>query len=138
MEPGSLHIREWGDIADGTTLTRRCNPGQVLFGKRRAYQRKVAVAGFDAVVSGDIYVFAPKDGRLLPELLPFICMSERFFQHAVGTSAGSLSPRINWSSLVGYEFDLPPIERQRRIAEVLWAVDEYRHTESYRITVLRL
>ena len=56
LEPGSLHIREWGKVADGTTFTRRCLPGQVLFGKRRAYQRKVAVAEFDAVVSGDIYI----------------------------------------------------------------------------------
>ena len=45
----------------------------------RAYQRKVAVAEFDAVVSGDIYVLAPQNDRLLPELLPFICLSERFF-----------------------------------------------------------
>lgn len=66
LEPGSLHVRTWGDVADGTTFTRRCRPGQVLFGKRRAYQRKVAVAEFDAVVSGDIYVFSPKDERLLP------------------------------------------------------------------------
>ena len=56
LEPGSLHIRTWGNVADGTTFTRRCRPGQVLFGKRRAYQRKVAVTEFDAVVSGDIYV----------------------------------------------------------------------------------
>ena len=95
-----------------------------LFGKRRAYQRKVAVAEFDAVVSGDIYVLAPKDDRLLPELLAFLCLSERFFQHAVGTSAGSLSPRTNWSSLASFEFDLPPLDQQRRIAEILWAVDE--------------
>ena len=113
-------------MADGTTFTRRCRPGQVLFGKRRAYQRKVAVAEFDAVVSGDIYVLAPKSDRLLPELLPFLCMSERFFQHAVGTSAGSLSPRTNWSSLASFEFDLPPLDQQRRIAEILWAVDEVR------------
>jgi type I restriction enzyme S subunit len=93
LEPGSLHVRSWGNVADGTPFTRRCRPGQVLFGKRRAYQRKVAVAEFEAVVSGDIYVLAPKDTqRLLPELLPFLCLSERFFQHAVGTSAGSLSP----------------------------------------------
>jgi type I restriction enzyme, S subunit len=124
LEPGSLHIRAWGDVADGTTFTRRCRPGQVLFGKRRAYQRKVAVAEFDAVVSGDIYVLAPKGDRLLPELLPFLCLSERFFQHAVGTSAGSLSPRTNWSSLASFEFDLPPLDQQRRIAEILWAVDE--------------
>ena len=84
LEPGSLHVRSWGSVADATTFTRR------------TYQRKVAVAEFEAVVSGDIYVFAPKDTqRLLPELLPFLCLSERFFQHAVGTSAGSLSPRTN-------------------------------------------
>jgi type I restriction enzyme S subunit len=124
LEPGSLHIRAWGNVADGTTFTRRCRPGQVLFGKRRAYQRKVAVAEFDAVVSGDIYVLAPMGDRLLPELLPFLCLSERFFQHAVGTSAGSLSPRTNWSSLASFEFDLPPLDQQRRIAEILWAVDE--------------
>jgi type I restriction enzyme S subunit len=124
LEPGSLHVRSWGNVVDGTTFTRRCKPGQVLFGKRRAYQRKVAVAEFDAVVSGDIYVLAPKNDKLLPELLPFICLSERFFQHAVGTSAGSLSPRTNWSSLASFEFDLPPLDQQRRIAEILWAVDE--------------
>lgn len=81
------------------------------------------MAEFEAVVSGDIYVLAPKDDRLLPELLPFLCLSERFFQHAVGTSAGSLSPRTNWSSLASFEFDLPPRDQQRRIAEILWAVD---------------
>jgi type I restriction enzyme S subunit len=124
LEPGSLHIRAWGNVADGTTFTRRCRPGQVLFGKRRAYQRKVAVAEFEAVVSGDIYVLAPKGDRLLPELLPFLCLSERFFLHAVGTSAGSLSPRTNWSSLASFEFDLPPLDQQHRIAEILWAVDE--------------
>jgi type I restriction enzyme S subunit len=125
LEPGSLHVRSWGNVADGTTFTRRCRPGQVLFGKRRAYQRKVAVAEFEAVVSGDIYVLAPKDTRRLrPELLPFLCLSERFFQHAVGTSAGSLSPRTNWSSLASFEFALPPLDQQRRIAEILWAVDE--------------
>ena len=125
LEPGSLHVRSWGNVADGTTFTRRCQPGQVLFGKRRAYQRKVAVSEFEAVVSGDIYVLAPKDTqRLLPELLPFLCLSERFFQHAVGTSAGSLSPRTNWSSLASFEFDLPPLDQQRRIAEILWAVDD--------------
>ena len=138
LEPGSLHMRSWGNVADGTTFTRRCGPGQVLFGKRRAYQRKVAVAEFEAVVSGDIYVLAPKDTRrLLPELLPFLCLSERFFQHAVGTSAGSLSPRTNWSSLASFEFDLPPLDQQRRIAEVLCALNETARTVSALVQNLR-
>lgn len=124
LVPQDLHIRSWGNVADGTTFTRRCRPGQLLFGKRRAYQRKVAVAEFDAVVSGDIYVLTPKDKRLLPELLPFLCMSDRFFEYAVGTSAGSLSPRTNWKSLASFEFDLPPLEQQRRLANILWAIDQ--------------
>jgi type I restriction enzyme M protein len=120
---GSLHISEWGSVSEGTTFTRRCRPGHVLFAKRRSYQRKVAVAEFDAVVSGDIYVLAPRDSRLDPSLLPFICLSDEFFEHAVGTSDGSLSPRTNWGSLADFEFKLPPIDRQRRIAEILWAVE---------------
>jgi len=123
IEPGDLRIRRWGDIADGTTFTSVFHPGQVLFGKRRAYQRKVAVADFSGVCSGDIYVLEPKGKDLLPELLPFICQTDAFFEHAVGTSAGSLSPRTNWTSLSGFEFALPPIEEQRRIARLLWAVD---------------
>lgn len=129
LEPGSLHIRSWGNVSDGTTFTRRARPGQVLFGKRRAYQRKVVVASFDAVVSGDIYVLTAKTDRLLGELLPFLCMSDRFFNHAVGTSAGSLSPRTNWSSLASFEFDLPPLEQQRRVSVVLNSLDAVLQSE---------
>lgn len=76
LEPGGLRIRSWADAGDGTTFTNRVRTAQVLFGKRRAYQRKVAVADFDAVCSGDIYVFESADSkRLLPELLPFICQA---------------------------------------------------------------
>jgi type I restriction enzyme S subunit len=54
----------------------------------------------------------PKN-RLAPEFLPFLCLSEQFFQQAVGTSAVSLSPRTNWSSLASFECDLPPLDQQR-------------------------
>lgn len=123
IDPESLHILRWGLIADGTTFTRRFRRGQVLFGKRRAYQRKVAVAEFDGLCSSDILVFEPKDERLLPDLLPFICQTESFFEHALDTSAGSLSPRTKFKELARYEFPLPPLDEQHRIAEILWAAD---------------
>lgn len=120
IEPEDLRIKRWGNVADGVTFTSVFKPGQVLFGKRRAYQRKVAVADFAGVCSGDIYVFESKDPKeLLPELLPFICQTEAFFQYAVGTSAGSLSPRTNWTSLADFEFALPTMIEQRRIVELL-------------------
>ncbi|MFC1997639.1 restriction endonuclease subunit S, partial [Chloroflexota bacterium] len=117
--------RSWGLVAEGTTFTNYFQSGQVLFGKRRAYQRKVAVADFDGVCSGDIYVLEPKNPAvLLPKLLPFICQTEGFYEHAVGTSAGSLSPRTNWNQLAKYEFPLPPLDEQRRIAKVLLSLSK--------------
>jgi type I restriction enzyme, S subunit len=94
-----------------------------IFRQRRAYQRKLAVADFDGVCSGDIYVFEPKNSKLLPEFLPFICQTDNFFEYAIGTSAGSLSPTTNWKSLAKYEFALPPMEEQRRIACVLESIE---------------
>ncbi len=124
LEPGDLRIRRWGNVADGVTFTSVFRPGQVLFGKRRAYQRKVAVADFAGVCSGDIYVLETKDAQvLLPELLPFICQTDAFFDHAVGTSAGSLSPRTNWTSLADFELALPPIREQARIVFNLSSAD---------------
>jgi type I restriction enzyme S subunit len=130
LEPSDLRIRSWGNVAEGVTFTNRFRPGQVLFGKRRAYQRKVAVAEFDGICSSDIYVFEPADDRLIPSLLPFICQTDGFFEHAIKTSAGSLSPRTNWTSLADYEFDLPPVAEQSRMAaglhRILVTEDEIR------------
>lgn len=128
LEPGESRIRSWGNVADGVTFTSKFKPGQVLFGKRRAYQRKVAVADFSGVCSGDIYVLETTDAEvLLPELLPFICQTDAFFDHAVGTSAGSLSPRTNWTSLAGFEFPLPHIDLQGKIAKKLLAIRDVIH-----------
>lgn len=125
IDPDDLRIRRWGLVAEGITFTSRFKPGQVLFGKRRAYQRKVAVADFEGVCSGDIYVFESANPKvLLPELLPFICQTDRFFDHAVGTSAGSLSPRTNWTSLASFEFALPPLKEQERLLKVAVSLKE--------------
>ena len=122
IDPGNLRIRRWANVSDGTTFSSVFRPGQVLFGKRRAYQRKVAAAEFAGVCSGDIYVLEPAGDALMSKLLPFICQTDAFFEHAVSTSAGSLSPRTNWKSLAAFEFQLPPIQEQVRIVEVLTAV----------------
>ena len=71
IAPGNLHITKWDTLEKETTFTRKFVKGQVLFGRRRAYQRKVAYAEFDGICSGDILVFEAIEENLLPELLPF-------------------------------------------------------------------
>lgn len=127
IEPENLHIKEWGLIENGTSFTKKFNKGQVLFGKRRAYQRKVAVTEWNGLCSGDILTFEPSNDDLIPELLPFIVQSEGFFEHALGTSAGSLSPRTRWTQLREYKFPLPPKKEQRQISEKLWLAEKYRN-----------
>ena len=125
IDPENLHIRRWNSVANGTSFSRKFVPGQTLFGKRRAYQRKVAFAEFEGICSGDILTFEPKNRKvLLSELLPFICQSDAFFDHALDTSAGSLSPRTSWTALKDFEFPLPCLDEQKRIAGILWAADE--------------
>ena len=124
LEPGNLHITKWDTLEKETTFTRKFVKGQVLFGRRRAYQRKVAYAEFDGICSGDILVFEAIEENLLPELLAFLIQSDGFFEKALATSAGSLSPRTKFKELADYEFLLPPKSEQKRLAELLWAADE--------------
>ena len=131
MDPESLPLKRWdnfSDLHEGTSFTRVFRAGQVLFGKRRAYQRKVSLPDFDGICSGDILVFQPKNAELLPEFLPYLVQSDGFFDHALGTSAGSLSPRTKWQELAKYEFSLPPIAEQHRIVQLISLIDE--NTES--------
>ena len=125
IEPENLHITEWGDLTqDEVSFTKRFRKGQVLFAKRRAYQRKVGLADFDGICSSDILTFEPKDDSLIPELLPFIVQSDAFFDHALDTSSGSLSPRTRWSQLKDFEFLLPSKTAQEKIAMLLIAAEQ--------------
>ncbi|HMQ77541.1 MAG TPA: restriction endonuclease subunit S [Flavobacteriales bacterium] len=126
MDSADVHIRRWGTVGDGylgPAFIRRFRKGQVLYGSRRTYLKKVSVADFDGVTANTTLVLEAKEG-LLQDLLPWIMLSDKFTEHSVRESKGSVNPYINWSDIAWFEFALPPLDQQRRIAEVLWAVDE--------------
>jgi type I restriction enzyme S subunit len=95
----------------------------VLYGSRRTYLKKVAVAEWDGVTANTTFVLEAVHGKLLQELLPWLMLSERFTKHSVQESKGSTNPYINFPDIAKFEFALPPLDQQRRIAEILWAVD---------------
>lgn len=118
--PGEIRLKEWSEDTN-TTFTKAFHKGQVLFGRRRAYLKKAAVAPVDGICSGDITVISAKQDKILPELLPFVIQNDDFFDFAVGKSAGSLSPRVKWSRLKEYEFNLPSLSQQRKLTKLLWS-----------------
>lgn len=123
IDTESIHLRRSAGIEESTTFTKRFAVGDVLFGRRRAYLKKVAQARFDGICSGDITVFRAKK-NLLPELLPFIVNNDNFFDYAIKHSAGGLSPRVKFKDLASYEFLLPPKDQQAELAELFWVMDE--------------
>ena len=119
IDPESLKIRRWGETTDVESSKIIFKSGDIIFGKRRAYQRKLAVADFDGICSAHAMVLRPKTHVVLEEFLPFFMQSDIFMDRAVKISVGGLSPTINWSDIAKEEFALPPLEEQRRITEVL-------------------
>lgn len=118
------------DVDTDNTFTKMFHKGQILFGRRRAYLKKAAVAEFDGICSGDITVIEAIPGKVDKDLLPFIIQNDALFDYAVSRSAGGLSPRVKWEQLSDYEINLPPIEEQKVLADKLWAA--YRLKEGYK------
>ncbi len=86
MNTDDLHIRQWGTIGDGylgPAFHRKFVKGQVLYGSRRTYLRKVAFADFDGICANTTFVLEPKDDGLLPGGCQTICVNE--FPSSVGT-----------------------------------------------------
>jgi type I restriction enzyme S subunit len=127
METDDLTIRRWGDVGDGylgPAFHMRFKPGQVLYGSRRTYLRKVAVADFEGICANTTFVLEPSSKDLLPGFLPLVMTTEAFHDHSVRQSKGSVNPYINFSDLTWYEFALPPLEEQQRTIALL-AVNDH-------------
>lgn len=124
IDSDSIHIKRTGtrDDVDGQKL--RCYPGDVIFGRRRAYQRKAAIATADGFCSAHSLVLRANSDVIEPRLFPFFLHSDAFLHRAIDISVGSLSPTINWGTLKHQEFLLPPKHQQAQLAELLWAMDE--------------
>lgn len=131
LDSGSVRLRRWGSPADVESTKLRFASGDVIFAKRRAYQRKLAQATFEGICSAHAMVLRAKAHSLLPEFLPFFMESNAFMERAVAISVGSLSPTINWKALARQRFRVPPLEEQRRIARIMWAFEEAAATQEH-------
>ncbi len=138
LDPSTIHLRQWGHPSDVSGQKLAFMKGDVIFGRRRAYQRKLAVAEFDGICSAHALVLRAKPKMILPDFLPFFLQSDMFMERAIEISVGSLSPTINWKTLRVQYFALPPLDEQQRFAELLWAADEAAESKSKLVTALKI
>jgi hypothetical protein len=124
LDADSLTIRRWGSRDDVAATKLRFRAGDIIFGRRRAYQRKLAVANFAGICSAHAMVLRARPEEVVPEFLPFFMQSDLFMNRAQQISVGSLSPTINWKTLAKEEFPLPPLQEQARIVGLLQNIDD--------------
>ena len=134
MDSEDLTLRRWGHFATddvGPAFIRIFKPGQVLYGSRRTYLKKVAVAHFEGITANTTFVLETKDDNIFAQrLLPFLMLSVDFTNYSVRKSKGSTNPYVLFSDLADYEFELPSIDEQRVLADKLWAAYELK--EAYK------
>ena len=119
LDPGTLEVTRWGAEVTPKGDKLLMKKGDVLFGRRRAYQKKVGIAPFDGIFSAHGMVLRPKADVVDPMFFPFFISSGIFLDEAIRVSVGSLSPTANWKDLRTLEFDLPSPGKQRELAGIL-------------------
>ena len=136
IDPDTLHLSRHGPPSDEEGTKLRFYKGDVIFGRRRAYQRKTALATTDGICSAHAMVLHAKEEVVDPSFFPFLFHSKQFIDMAITISVGGLSPTINWKDISKQEFLLPPKSEQKRLAELLWAADEMIEKEKKELETL--
>lgn len=123
LDSESLRITRHGspDDVNGTKL--RFYKGDIIFGRRRAYQRKAGIATWDGFCSAHALVLRANPDVIHPDLFPFFIHSDLFMNRAVDISVGSLSPTINWGTLKEQEFLIPPKKIQSELTALLQKIE---------------
>lgn len=137
LDADNLIISRTGipDDVIGTKL--KIYKGDIIFGKRRAYLRKVAVSHFDGIASAHSMILRANEDHIEKDFLPFFMQSDVFMGRAVQISEGSLSPTIKWKTLASQEFILPKKEKQKVLVDMLKQFDITREQLKQQKTTLK-
>ena len=123
LDSMDLEVHRWGSEVAPKGEKLLMKKGDVLFGKRRAYQKKVAIAPFDGIFSAHGMVLRPNEKIVDKDFFPLFISSDYFLDAAIKISVGSLSPTINWRDLRELKFSLPDLDTQKKLAKVLWSIN---------------
>ncbi|CAB49219.1 hsdS type I restriction-modification enzyme, S subunit [Pyrococcus abyssi GE5] len=124
IEPGNIRLSQWGNSSEVKSSKSKFYPGDILYGKLRPYLDKAVIADFEGICSTDIIVIKAKEDKTIPEYLIWVIHSKEFIEYAKKTMKGVNHPRTSWKSIKQFQIPLPPLEEQKKIAEILRTIDE--------------
>lgn len=138
LDADNLVIERTGTPDDVIGTKLKIYKGDIIFGKRRAYLRKVAVSHFDGIASAHSMILRANEKHIEKDFLPYFMQSDAFMNRAVQISEGSLSPTIKVKTLAQQEFTLPKKEKQKELITLFKQFDETRKQLKQQKATLKL
>ena len=135
IEQQTLQLSEVGRSDETQSAKKIFKAGDILFGTLRPYFRKVTRPKFDGVCSTDIVVIRPTqkgDG----DFLKYFIANQDFIDYASNISGGTRMPRANWKTLKETVWQLPELDEQRIIGNILSTYDDLLENNARRIQIL--
>ena len=123
VEPKTTLISTWGNVKSVSSSVTPFEPEDTLFGRLRPYLHKVAFADFPGVCSPEILVLR-SSSKCMPKFLYLLCSLDSTVKKCVDMSAGTRMPRTSTTDLASIEIQLPPLDEQKRIVEIVSSMDD--------------
>lgn len=98
--------------------------GDVLVSNIRPYFKKIWLADRSGGASNDVLVFRKLNDEIYEKYLYYILADDRFFAFSTASASGSKMPRGDKVQIMNYPVKLPPLESQKKIADILSSLDE--------------
>ena len=124
LDSGEFVVKRWGSTKDVSSNMQIFNKNDILFARRNTYLKRISVALFDGICSGDIIVIEPILNHIVEGFLPMYMQFEEFENKVVAWSAGAFSKRIKWKQLSDFEIWIPSKEEQQRMVNIIWSIHE--------------
>lgn len=123
LDSGAFRFIRHGSPRDVVSGKSCFSKGDILYGKLRPYLDKAALANCEGICSTDILVFKPKPDACA-HFITALVHTRDFVKFAEQTTAGVHHPRTSWASLQNFPALIPPTEEQKKIAAVLWKLQQ--------------
>ncbi|MDB2107890.1 restriction endonuclease subunit S [Clostridium paraputrificum] len=119
---GEIEIKKYGDTSLLKSAMKVFRAGDILVARRNVYLKRASIVKFDGITSGDSIVLQVEN-KLLRRIIPFVLNTDNFWEYAEKFSDGTMSKRLSPKVLLEYEFMLPELDEQEKLAELLWAAN---------------
>ena len=121
MLPNKGGITSPSNIPSGSAIAYQL--GDVLISNIRPYFQKIWQANCDGACSADVLCIRANE-KANSKYLYYLLSQQKFFDYVMSGAKGCKMPRGDKSQIMQWQLSLPPLAEQKRIADILSAIDD--------------